>query len=647
MKYYEVVPLKIVHGSYSTLTYHSEQELVRGIIIQVPVGKTSSVIAVVLSPTQKPKFETRAVLSIVENRALPLPIVDLASWMVTFYATHPVTVWQSILPRGVSKKRRENQKLITHPRRERTTIVLNDEQTKAIESITSAGKGSFLLHGVTGSGKTQVYIELAKRTIESGKSVIILVPEIALTSQLTADFVPHFKNIIVTHSTMTESERHTAWRELLNSDEPRVVIGPRSALFSPVPNLGLIVIDECHEPTYKQEQAPRYSALRASAMLASYANATLVMGSATPSVADYYLALHSKRPIIRLKNSARLGTIPPAVSLIDMTKKLNFSRHRLFSNDMLLALEKAFEQKHQSLIFHNRRGTAPITLCEECGWSSLCPRCFIPLTLHSDHYELRCHVCDDSQKVPTSCPECGAAQIIHKGIGTKLIHQEITKLFPQARIARFDGDTDTAVTFEKMYQAIYDGEVDIIIGTQIVAKGIDLPLLRMVGVVQADAGLAMPDYQAAERTFQLLAQVTGRVGRNEHPSQVIVQSYQPSHFSVTCGIKSDYEAFYDSALLERKRAHFPPFTHLLKLVCIYKTEATALRNARALSQKLRVQTPSHVEILGPTPAFYERVRDTYRWQLVIKSPVRGDLVEIVKLLPQTHWQYELDPASLL
>lgn len=647
MKYYEVVPLKIVHGSYSTLTYQTEEELSRGMIVLVPVGKMSSVIAVVLSPTSKPKFDTRAILSIVESQALPTPIVELASWMVTFYATHPVTVWQSILPTGLTKKRRQNQKLITHPRRERTTIVLNTQQSQAIESISSADKGSFLLHGVTGSGKTQVYIELAKRTIKMGKSVIILVPEIALTSQLTADFIPHFKNVIVTHSTMTESERHIIWRDLLHSKEPRIVIGPRSALFSPVPNLGLIVIDECHEPTYKQEQAPRYSALRASAMLATYAKATLVMGSATPSVADYYLARHSRRPIITLSNSARLGTIPPAVSLIDMTKKHNFSRHRLFSNDMLLALQHAYEQKHQSLIFHNRRGTAPITLCEECGWSALCPRCFIPLTLHSDTYELRCHICGDSQKVPTSCPECGAAQIIHKGIGTKLIHQEITKLFPQARIARFDGDTDATATFEKMYQAIYDGDVDIIIGTQIVAKGIDLPLLRMVGVVQADAGLAMPDYQASERTFQLLAQVTGRVGRNEHPSQVIVQSYQPNHFSVTCGIKSDYQSFYELALLERKRAHFPPFTHLLKLICIYKTEATAVRNARSLAQKLRINTPARVEILGPTPAFYERVRDTYRWQLVIKSPVRGDLVDIISLLPPTHWQYELDPASLL
>lgn len=251
------------------------------------------------------------------------------------------------------------------------------------------------------------------------------------------------------------------------------------------------------------------------------------------------------------------------------------------------------------------------------------------------------------ERVPTCCPACQAATIIHKGIGTKLLHSELSRLFPQARIARFDGDTTGEASLDRQYQSLYDGDIDIIIGTQIVAKGLDLPHLRFVGVVQADTGLALPDYQSSERVFQLLAQVCGRVGRNEHASSVVIQSYQPTHPAITYGTKQDYEGFYRETLDQRRQTLFPPFTHLLKLICVYKTELSAIEQSRALAAQLRPQLPRHVSIIGPAPAFYERTRDTYRWQLIIKSPVRADLVNIVGRIPPTHWQYELDPISLL
>lgn len=647
MKYYEVIPLKIVHGSNGVLTYESIDTYQSGTIVTVPVGKSTIVIGVITRSVPKPPFATKSIISIVEPTPLPVSLLKLAQWLASFYATHPVTVWQTILPRGLSKKRRESTQITSHPSRKRTHIVLNQDQQQSVTSIMKSPSGTHLLHGITGSGKTAVYIELARQTIASGRSVIVLVPEIALTSQLIAEFTPHFSDVTVTHSTMSESTRHTVWQKLLRATTPQVVIGPRSALFSPVPNLGLVVIDECHEMTFKQEQSPRYSALRAASMLTHYADARLVLGSATPNVSDYYLALQSKNPILTLTQPARKNVVKPTVHLVDMTKKLNFARHSLFSNRMLDAIKTTLEHKHQALIFHNRRGTAPTTLCENCGWSALCSRCYVPLTLHSDTFQLRCHICNHTERVPTSCPECHEAHIIHKGIGTKLLHQEIAKLFPSARIARFDGDSESDATLDKQYQALYDGAIDIIIGTQVVAKGLDLPLLRMVGVVQADAGLALPDYVSSERTFQLLAQVSGRVGRNEHPSTVVVQSYQPTHPAVMYGITSNYSAFYDMTISERKRAHFPPFVHLAKLICIYKSEDAAVRNAQKLARELRHSLPTRVELLGPTPAFYERVRDTYRWQIIIKSPVRKDLVDIIKLVPPTHWQYELDPASLL
>jgi len=646
MEYYLVSPLRVTHQDGSALTYHATVPLKRGQIVSAPVGRVT-VPAVVLSHTDKPAFATKELGPLLEVAPLPEHLLQLQVWLSEYYATHPVAVWQTMLPRGMGKKRRKGASTLLSHNRDRTKIVLNEHQRTALARIESRSEGTTLLHGVTGSGKTQIYIELAKKTLASGKSAIILVPEIALTSQIIAEFAPHFPRLVVSHSAQTEAERHTLWQTLLSSTEPYVIIGPRSALFSPVSNLGLIVIDECHEPSFKQEQSPRYSALRAASTLAQLTHARLVMGSATPPISDYYLAAMTQTPVVAIDHSARTNTVAPDVTLVDMTKKAHFNRHVFFSTPLLTQLEATLAAGHQSLLFHNRRGSAPTTLCENCGWSSACPRCFVPLTLHSDHYELRCHVCNNTERVPTACPECGNASVIHKGIGTKRITEELTRLFPKARIARFDGDSESGDTLDKHYQALYDGKIDIIVGTQVVAKGLDLPHLRTVGVVQADSGLSLPDYQSSERVFQLLAQVCGRVGRNEHPSSVIVQSYQPTHPSVQFGIKQDYIGFYNQAILERRRALFPPFTYLLKLTCVYKTEAAAIRASRELARNLRQKLPRHTTVLGPTPAFYERVRDSYRWQLIVKSPSRATLAALIKDLPPARWQYDLDPSSLL
>ena len=509
--------------------------------------------------------------------------------------------------------------------------------------------GTALLHGITGSGKTLVYIEAARKAMREELSTIILVPEIALTSQLVNEFSKQFDNILLTHSKQTESERHLVWQQALTSNDPVVVIGPRSALFMPVQQLGLVVIDECHEPSFKQEQSPRYSALRVASILASQHEAKVILGSATPSVSDYFLAEHSGRPIISMPNPARPDTVSPNVKLIDMTKRTNFNKHSFISDILLDSLEKTFtdNSQNQALIFHNRRGTATTTLCQNCGWQAGCPRCFVPLTLHADVHKLSCHICGITMRVPTDCPECHNADIIHKGIGTKRIESELIKLFPNKKIARFDADTDTDGTVDKRYQELYNGSIDIIIGTQVIAKGLDLPHLKTVGVVQADAGLSLPDFSAPERTFQLLAQVIGRVGRSNKPTEVIVQSYQPNHPAIIDGLSQNYADFYQRTIKQRQATDFPPFTHLLKLVCTYKTESVTIKNSKKLANELRRLAPDNMTILGPTPAFYERVRDTYRWQIVIKSPHRTDLQEILKQLPPAHWQFELDPVNLL
>ena len=643
--FYLIAPTSVIRLTEHAFTYHSQSPLALGTLVRVSIGKrlvNGVVIAVV---KDKPSFATKAIAEIIAPRPLPQPLLELTKWLSEYYATHMATVLQTVLPAGMHKSRRENTRTIQHPIRKRTRFVLNDDQRRSLLLINKQTTGTFLLHGVTGSGKTQVYIEAAKHISRKGKSAIVLVPEIGLTPQLVAEFANHFQNLIVTHSGLTEAQRHHLWlRALQNNEEPMVIIGPRSALFMPLANVGLVVLDECHEPSYKQEQSPRYSALRAASMLVKFHNAKLILGSATPSVADYYLAQTNKSPIMRLaKPAAQLQ--PVEIKVVDLKIRSNFTKHRFLSNELLNTIQDALDRKFQILLFHNRRGTSPTTLCEHCGWVAHCPICFLPLTLHADRHELSCHLCGFGMKVPPSCPECHEPTIIFKGVGTKLIETEITRLFPKARISRFDADTSESEAVHNRYQALYDGEIDIMIGTQMLAKGLDIPRLSVVGVVQADSGLVLPDYQADERVFQLLYQVIGRAGRGEHPGRVVIQTYQPEHLVIKTALARDYKTFYQSEIRRREMGHFPPFRYLLKLTCNYKTEAGAINSSQKMARQLSEAHPQ-LEVLGPTPSFYERLGGNFRWQLIIKAKQRSQLVDIAKNMPPG-WQADLDPISLL
>jgi len=644
MHYYEVAPTKIVRAGSDFFTYHHEQILQPGQLVVVPVG-SSFLAGVVLKSAQKPAYDTRPIEQILAIPPLPLPLLKTALWLKDYYAAPLALALQTILPRGLTKKRRALPAPNRAISRSRTNYLLNPDQQSAVETLLKNTSQTALLHGVTGSGKTAIYIEYAKHILAQNKSVIVLVPEIALTSQLIAEFEQHFASILLTHSQQTEAERHRIWLDALHSRQPRVAIGPRSALFLPLNRVGAIIIDEAHEPSFKQDQSPKYSALRTAAMLGKYHGAPVVQGSATPLISEYYLAKQTQSPIITLAKRAQPAT-PPRIAVVDMTSRLNFTRHRFLSDPLIACVENTLKNQRQTLLFHNRRGSASTTLCTNCGWSAICQRCFVPLTLHADKHLLQCHICGVTAPVPTSCPDCSQTDIVHKGIGTKLIETEIKKLFPHAAIARFDGDTAAAQTLEKRYQELYDGAIDIIIGTQVVAKGLDLPHLAAVGVIQADAGLALPDFMARERTFQLLAQVVGRVGRTNQQTDVVVQSYQPQDETIRCGTAQNYAEFYTAELARRRKSNFPPYTHLLKLTCIYKTEAAAIKNSQKLAALLR-QTYRDITIFGAAPAFYERQRGTYRWQIIVKSPKRAVLLEIIKNLPAAHWQHDIDPINLL
>jgi primosomal protein N' (replication factor Y) len=612
----------------------------------IEVGQ-KQVTGLILEVTEKPSYKTKNIIASINQQPMPTQLINLAFWLSNYYSTHLASVIQIMLPRGLQRQRKNQEQKSISKIRKRTKIVFSKEQLSAINIIMAMGSGSVLLHGVTGSGKTNIYIEVTKQILAEGKSVILLVPEIALTSQLFDEFSASFKNIILTHSRQTEAERHQAWQKALENTTPCVIIGPRSALFLPISNIGLVVIDEAHEPSFKQEKAPRYSALRAASVLANLHQAKLILGSATPSIMDYYLAQHSGSLIIKLLKPVKKNTVKPTISLIDMTQRQYFMKHRFLSDKLISSLSETFEHKRQALIFHNRRGTATTTLCKSCGWIATCPETFIPLILHADQHVLCSHLTGKTWPVPTNCPICSETDIIHKGIGTQLIENELHKLFPTINIGRFDSDNKAAETLHRRYHELYSGQIDLIIGTQIVAKGLDLPKLRTVGIVQADTGLNLPDYSAGERTFQLLAQVVGRVGRNHHPTKVIVQSYQPTNPIIADGLSQNYDHFYETNLAERRKANFPPYSFIVKLICIYKTERAAIKNSQQLAYDLRSKLSKDVQILGPAPAFYERQHGTYRWQLILKSSKRQLLLDALKYLPPQNWQFEIDPISLL
>lgn len=648
MYYYEVAPTKIVRTGVDVFTYHSNTPLKSGLVVRIPVGKASC-FGIVIRSVTRPAFVTREITGDVTTTALPTQLIATAQWMSGYYATPLSLVLSSILPRGIDKKRRDRIVIKKPSIREHKVLIPNTQQQAAIDTIAQSSQTTHLLVGVTGSGKTLVYKELAKHALARGQSAIILVPEIALTSQLVDEFLQEFPTqTLLTHSQQTEAERHQVWQQALDANTPYIAIGPRSALFLPLKSIGLIVVDEMHEPSYKQEQSPRYSALRVATILAGAHEAKVVFGSATPPVAEYYAASQANAPIVTLPHRAHAQAVAPSTMTIDMTKRANFTQHRFFSDALLARTTSTLAAGKQVLLFHNRRGSAAVTLCENCGWTATDPETGTPLTLHADLHKLIGHISGYTLAVPTSCPECHHSDIIHKGIGTKLIETEITRLFPNKKVVRFDGDAGKDHSVDSRYKELYDGDIDIIIGTQVIAKGIDLPHLETVGIIQADVGLGLPDFTSNERTFQLIAQTVGRVGRTDIPTSVIVQTYQPSHTAIQDGVRQDYSNFYKAEIAHRKQYSFPPFSYLLKFVCAYKTEAAAIANARKFTSMLRAKLQSQETLLGPTPAFYEKQAGTYRWQITVRSPRRAHLIELIaELPPGAHWQYEIDPVSLL
>lgn len=647
--YCEVILGRGVGKGASILTYFSSLPVLPGMIVEVPLMRGRAP-AVVYKKVAQPNFKCKEITRILYSKPLPKHLLETAKWMSEYYATPLSGVMGMILPTGVLKKRRNRGKT----EQDRTTlgntiskpsIPLNPSQKNALKQLQKGLGGTKLLFGVTGSGKTNIYLTEASRALSGQKSVVLLVPEIALTGQLVKVFKDTFGGIVtVIHSKQTEVERQQIFDSLLYKDGVRIVIGPRSALFAPLDDLGLIIIDEEHESTYYQENTPKYSAIRVASKMADILNCPCILGSATPAIEDFYLA-RKRDSLVILSEKAKDTAIKPEVSIIDFKNRDNFTRNRYFSNVLLKSISNNLEQGRQTLIFHNRRGSSPLTVCDNCGEELMCPNCYLPLTLHVDAYEMRCHTCGYKSKVPTCCPSCGGTGLIHKGFGTKLLENELSRLFPKARIKRFDADTKKGEGLDEIYSSVRDGEVDILVGTQTLAKGLDLPLLATVGVVQADAGLSLPDFSAEERVFQLITQVMGRVGRgHSNKAEVIIQTFRPEHPVLSFAVAEDYLGFSEYLLKTRKKSGFPPFLFVAKVSATAKTEATAIRKIREAARKF--SSDKRLFVSPPLPAFHERTARGFTWEVVVRATSRKALLENFSDL-DANFHASLDLPSLL
>jgi primosomal protein N' (replication factor Y) len=567
---------------------------------------------------------------------------------------HETEIWRD--PLGKIEDSEQGKENSTSP------LTLTPDQQGAWDTIQAAFDSyslqpkPFLLHGVTGSGKTEIYLRAAAEVIRRNRQAIILVPEIAITPQMVRRFLRRFPGQVgLVHSRLSPGERYDTWRRA-RLGLLKVIIGPRSALFAPLPAVGLIVADECHDGSYYQSESPFYHAVEAAKIYARLCGAVCILGSATPTIQQRYqseigqcLRLELPKRIQFANSSSGNQGLPP-VSIVDMREELKSGRRGIFSQALVDGLEEVLKKGQQAILFLNRRGTATYVFCRDCGTVAKCPQCDTPLTYHTDGLsDLRCHRCGYSRKMPEVCPHCQSNQIRAYGLGSEKVEAEAQALFPSARVLRWDWETTRQKDAHEIILGHFAAHrADILVGTQMLAKGLDLPLVTLVGIVLADVGLNLPDPFGAERTFNLLTQVAGRAGRSALGGRVVLQTFQPEHYAIQAASRHDYAGFYSRELDERRKLGYPPFSRLVRLeyraIDPGKAESEARSMAVRLSKDIvedgRVQT----NLIGPVPCFFAKVGGWYRWQVVLRGPDPSSLLRGKAL---TNWRVEVDPVSLL
>ncbi len=519
-------------------------------------------------------------------------------------------------------------------------LALTAEQQPVVATVSAAvaakEAATFLLEGVTGSGKTEVYLQIIAKALASGRTALMLVPEIALTPQMVQRVRGRFgQRVAVLHSGLSDGEKFDEWRRIQRG-EAHVVVGARSAAFAPLTNLGVCIIDEEHETSYKQDDAPRYHARDVVLHRAADAHAPVVLGSATPSLESRARAEKGVYTLLHLPHRVNARPLP-AVQLIDMRTAYQDGGRDDFSKSLLQALELRLERHEQSVLLLNRRGFSSFVMCRECGYKVQCPNCDISLTLHMDTHSLKCHYCGHEEPIPQVCPQCGSKKIRYYGTGTQKVEASLAQLLPQARVLRMDVDTTRKKGgHAKILKAFGHHEADILLGTQMIAKGLDFPDVTLVGVINADTSLGLPDFRASERTFELLTQVSGRAGRAEKPGEVLIQTFNPEHYAIRYAQAHDYEGFFYAEMAVRHRGDYPPYYFTMKLTVSHQDEAEAAKAIYSLAHQLNQVLSASARVLGPTPGAIARLKNRYYYQMVIKYKKEPALAQtLTKILDET------------
>jgi primosomal protein N' (replication factor Y) len=536
--------------------------------------------------------------------------------------------------------------------------ILNPEQQEAVDTINGSNKKVFLIHGITGSGKTEIYMNLVRGMLRNGRDSIVLVPEISLTPQMVERFKGRFgKNVAVFHSKLSEGERYDEWLRV-KEGKVKVAVGARSAIFLPFKDLGLVVIDEEHENSYKSDSDPKYSAAEIAQFLCHRNDTKLVLGSATPSVETYYKARSQEYELITLKNRADKAMLP-AMELVDMREELLSNNKSIFSKRLYEEIQNTLDNKEQIILFLNRRGFSPFVSCRQCGYVFKCDNCDISLTYHSENGLLVCHYCGMRRRAANTCPKCRSKYVKYFGIGTERIEQEIKRYFPSARTIRMDFDTTRRKNaYEEIYNDFKERRADVLIGTQMIAKGLDFKDVTLVGIIAADLSLNLPDFRAAERTFQLITQVSGRAGRGEKLGKVIVQTYNPDNYSITRSLQNDYEGFYQEEISIRRDMNYPPFSKIMSINMSSKNENILIKNIQNVGLILKeiIKDNDKIEMLGPCPCNISKINEHYRWQILLKgeisllaaNTVKNAVYEALKeVYTEVRVSLDINPTSLL
>jgi len=561
-----------------------------------------------------------------------------ASWGMTIEACLPAALRKGRLDMKYRKSKLEEGLYPEEPLK--LPHVLTSEQEKALKlikaSILENKFKPFLLHGITASGKTEIYLRAIKECFDRGRSSIVLVPEISLTPQTVERFKSRFgDHIAVLHSRLSEGVRFHEWKRIRNG-EARVVVGARSAIFSPVKDLGIIIVDEEHETSYKQEETPRYHAREVALMRAEIAKSAVVLGSATPSMESYHRAQKGEFGLLKMKQRIEKMVLPK-VTVVDMKREISDVRKVfVFSRALKNKIEEIVKKKEQVILFLNRRGYSTFVNCRKCGFVVKCKRCDSVMVYHFATQSLRCHWCNSKATPPRICPDCSSSYINYFGTGTEKVEEALRRMIPYTKMGRMDTDsTKKRGAHARMLGDFKRGDIQILIGTQMIAKGLDFPNVTLVGVISADTALNLPDFRASERTFSLLTQVAGRAGRGELGGEVIIQTYAPAHYAITSSITHDYDTFYEKELKSRKELGLPPFYHLVRVTLRGRNNKVTLESAAELTGALRkLINDKDISVLGPVPAVISKLRGRFRWNVIVKGKdmkkLRGYLKEALK-----------------